>query len=104
MAVPASRYQASPRAFPEVLPAIEYAPGVEVRTVQQGGRLCYGGQEYRISKAFHGHPVGLRPTLSDGMMELLFCHHVIILLDLRSGITTKPVTHVPAHLSPLTPV
>jgi len=98
MAVPASRYQASPRPFPEVLPAIEYAPGVEVRKVQQGGRLSYRGREYRIPRALYGYPVALRPTDSDGVIELLFCHHVILHLDLRSGITTKPVNHVSAHL------
>jgi len=98
LAVPASRYQASPRTFPEVLPAIEYAPDVEVRKVQQGGRLHYGGREYCIPKAFYGYPIGLRSTVQDGVMEVLFCHHLILQLDLRSGITTKPVTHVPAHL------
>jgi len=98
MAVPASRYQASPRAFPEVLPAIEYAPGVEVRKVQHGGRLSYRGREYRLPRALHGYPVGLRPTVCDGVMELLFLHHVILNLDLRSGIATQPVNHVSAHL------
>ena len=33
-AVPASGYQAKSRSFPEVLPAIEYDPGVEGRKVQ----------------------------------------------------------------------
>jgi transposase InsO family protein len=98
MAVPASRYQASPRSFPEVLPPIQYAPGVEVRKVQLGGRLSYRGREYRIPKALYGYPIGLRPTVCDGVLELLFCHHVILHLDLRSGITTKTVNHVPAHL------
>lgn len=98
MAVPASRYHASARSFPEVLPAIEYAPGVEVRKVQQGGRLQYGGRGYHIPKALHGYPIGLRCTAQDGVMDVLFCHHVILHLDLRSGLTTKPVTHVPAHL------
>ena len=97
MAVPASRYQASPRPFPEVLPAIEYAPGVEVRKVQQGGRLSFRGREYRIPKALYGYPVALRPTVSDGVIELLFCHPVILHLDLRSAITTNPVNHVSAH-------
>lgn len=98
LAVPASRFLPSPRAFPAVLPALEYAPGVAVRKVQHGGRLSYGGRDYRVPKAFLGYPVGLRPTLQDGVMEVMFSHHVILLLDLRAGIATKPVTHLPAHL------
>ena len=35
--VPASRYRVSERPFPEVLPAIEYAPGLAVRKVQAEG-------------------------------------------------------------------
>lgn len=98
MAVPASRYQASPRSFPEALPPIDYAPGVDVRKVQQGGQLHYRGREYRIPKALYGYPIGLRPTAYDGVMELLFCNHVILHVDLRSGLTRKPVHHVSAHL------
>ena len=98
LAVPASRYQVSPRVFPEVLPPIEYAPGVAVRKVQQNGWISYGGKSYRIPKAFTGYPLGLRTTGQDGVMDVLFSHHLILTLDLRSGMTTKPVTHVSAHL------
>lgn len=37
LAVPAARYQSSPRAFPEVLPPLEYADGDIVRVVRQIG-------------------------------------------------------------------
>lgn len=102
--VPATRYRVSPRAFPETLPEIVYAPGVEVRKVGEQGWLSYRAQEYRVPKAFRGYPLGLRPSDHDGVMDVLFAHHHILTLDLRSGITTKPVIYVPAHLSPLSPV
>jgi transposase InsO family protein len=104
LAVPASRYQVSPRPFPERPPEIVYGPGVQVRKVQHLGWISYQGRDYRLPKAFKGYPIGLRPTQQDAMMDILFSHHHILTLDLRSGIATKPVTYVSAHLSPLSPV
>ena len=104
LAVPASRYRISPRQFPETLPEVTYAPDVAVRKVGDQGFLSYRNQEYRLPKAFKGYRLGLRPTDQDGVMHILFAHHHILDLDLRSGIATKPVTHVSAHLSPLSPV
>lgn len=102
--VPASRYQVSPRTFPEQIPKIVYAPDVIVRKASDHGLVYYKGRTYRLPKAFKGYPIGLRHTVQDGVMDVLFARHHILTLDLRSGITTKPVTHVPAHLSPLSPV
>jgi transposase InsO family protein len=83
MAVPASRYRPSSRRFPEALPAIEYAPGDVVRKVQKGGAVSYRGREYRVSKAFCGYPVAFRPTITDGVMDLVFCNQTIAQVDLR---------------------
>ncbi len=102
--VPASRYQVSPRPFPEKLPEIVYGPNVRVRKVQDHGWISYQGRNYRIPKAFKGYPIGLRPTAQDAVVDILFAHHLLLTLDLRSGIATKPVTYVSAHLSPLSPV
>jgi len=84
MAVPASRYRLSPRTFPETLPAIEYGPEDQVRKVQQGGKISYHNQEYRISKAFCGQHVALRPTRMDGIFEVFFCNQMIHQIDLRN--------------------
>src|SRR4051812_36297284 len=40
----AGRDRASPRPFPEALPAIEYGPGDEVVTVGATGLACYAGR------------------------------------------------------------
>lgn len=83
MEVPASRYQASARSFPEKLPEIEYGPDDQVRRVQKGGRVDFKGRTFRVGKAFAGQPVGLRPTGCDGIYHVYFCHHKIAELNLR---------------------
>ena len=83
LAVPASRYQPSLRAFPATLPAIAYPTGVAVRRVQQGGQLSFQGRTLRVPKAFAGYPVGLQPTSTDGIFDVWFCEHRITQLDLQ---------------------
>jgi transposase InsO family protein len=85
-ATPASRYRSSPRPFPEALPPIEYAPGVLIRRVHEGGRVELRGRRFRVGKAFTGYPIGLRPTATDGRFDVLFCHQQIATIDL----TTNP--------------
>lgn len=85
LSVPASRYQVSEREFPEKLPAIEYAPGDEVRKVQQRGELNYGGVRYRISTAFEGEPVALRINATrEDSREVWYCRQLLGHLDLRT--------------------
>jgi transposase InsO family protein len=104
LAVPASRYRISQLKFPEVLPDIEYAPDVHVRKMQKNGFLTFQGKEFRLPKVFVGQPLGLRPTIQDGVVDVLYGSVVAFVLDLRSGKTTKPVTHVSEHLLPMSPV
>jgi len=85
LAVPASRYQPSLRAFPATLPPIGYPTGMAVRRVQQGGQLSVHGRTLRVPKAFAGYPVGLHPTETDGVFTVWFCSHRITQLDLRRG-------------------
>jgi transposase InsO family protein len=83
LAVPASRYRPSPRSFPEVLPELVYGDGDQVRKVQDRGVLHFRGRAFRISSAFRGYPVALRPTTRDGVWEVYFGVHCIALLDER---------------------
>lgn len=82
MQTPARRYTPSARSFPETLPPIEYAPGDIVRQVQRPGFLSYRNRRFRISKAFLGYPVALRPTTVDGVLDVFFCHQKITQIDL----------------------
>jgi transposase InsO family protein len=83
MATPAERYRPSSRSLPEVLPAIEYAPGDEVRKVDSGGFISFKNRAWRISKAFRGEYVALRFTDEDGVFDVHYCTHRIATLDLR---------------------
>jgi transposase InsO family protein len=81
--VPASRYEPSLRSFPESLPPIEYEAGLYVRKVQQGGELSFKGRTFRVGKAFCGYSVGVRPTPTDGVFDVMFCQQTISQVDLR---------------------
>lgn len=83
MEVPASRYQVSPRSFPEVLPPLEYGTTDQVRKVQDGGRIHFQQRQFRVGKAFRGYPVAVRPTTTDGLYQVFFGTQRIAQVDLR---------------------
>lgn len=85
LAVPESRYAPSVRCYPERLPTIDYGPGATVRTVQANGWLHYQGQRSRLSRALRGQRVALRPTITDGVLAIVYCQHQVAQLDLRAG-------------------
>jgi transposase InsO family protein len=84
LAVPASRYRCSVRAFPETLPELAYGPGDVVRKVQDRGVIHFRGREGKVSTAFRGLPVALRATTTDGLWEVYFGVHRIASFDLRT--------------------
>jgi transposase InsO family protein len=83
MKTPAECYQPSSRYFPEVLAPIEYGPGDIVRKVQGKGEIYYRGHIFVIGHAFYGHPVGLRPTTEDGVLDVYFCQQKISKINLK---------------------
>lgn len=83
MATPATRYTPASRQFVQTPPPIEYGPGDAVRKVCAAGRISYQGRGWRISKAFIGEPVAVRPTKIDGLMEVYYCHQRVAEIDLR---------------------
>jgi putative transposase len=54
-----------------------------VRKVQDKGKFTYQGRIWKISKAFRGYAVGLRPTSQDGCFDVYFCQHKIALINLN---------------------
>jgi hypothetical protein len=86
LAPPASRYRESPRSFPETLPPLVYGPGDQVRRVQAEGWLTFRGRYFRVSKAFRGEAVALRPTLTDGVWEVFFGPYRIAQIDVREAV------------------
>jgi transposase InsO family protein len=81
-AVPASRYQPSPRAFPETLPPLVYGPGDAVRRVYHPGRISFRGQEFFIGHGLIGHPVAIRPTLQAGHFTVWYAQQQVATIDL----------------------
>jgi transposase InsO family protein len=86
MAVPASRYTISSREYPETLPAIEYGPDDAVRKVQDKGEISFRGKTFKIGKAFKRHYVALRPTTTDGVLDVYFCQEHIAQINLNKDI------------------
>ena len=97
MAVPATRYRPSARAFPETMPPIEYGASHQVRRVQKLGWISFRGSGFRLPKAFAGYPVGIVPTTLDGIWNVIFASRPIAQLDMRAD-TVKTVTYVSEHL------
>jgi transposase InsO family protein len=86
---PASRYRRSPRPFPARLPAIVYDRGVEVRKVQDKGRISFRGRDYLVSRAFIGEPVALKP-LSDSHWDVFYGHQRVATIRLDLGSSEPP--------------
>jgi transposase InsO family protein len=83
--VPASRYRASTRAMPATLPQPEYLSGDIVRTVSTTkAYISFKGRPWRVSRAFFGERVALRPLDTDGRYGIFFGSRQIADLDLRN--------------------
>lgn len=84
LATPASRYRPSGRCFPEVLPEITYGPADAVRVVNGTGFIAYQSRRWMIGQAYVGLPVGVRPTLDDGVSDVYFCQQKVAQIRLRA--------------------
>jgi transposase InsO family protein len=105
LAVPASRYQPSPRDYVETIAPFEYAPDDIVRCVQQGGRVSLLGRAVKLPKAFRGKAVAFRPTTTDGVFDVVFRTQMIATVDIRP-LDRRPesVHDVSEHPSTMSPV
>ena len=81
---PISRYRPSAISFPSKLPPIDYGPTDEVLVPMRNmGRITFAGREWKIGKSFAGLPVAVRPTSTDGLYGVFFCHMQLREIDLR---------------------
>jgi transposase InsO family protein len=105
LAVPASRYQPSPRDYVETIAPFEYASDDIVRRVQQGGHVSLLGRAVKVPKAFRGRAVAFRPTRHDGVFDVVFRTQMIATIDIRPlDREPKSVHDVSEHPSTLSPV
>ena len=79
--VPASRYRASERPFPETLPPLEYAPDVQVRRGSIQGVIKFDSRSIRIGRAFCGEQIGVRATATSDIYEVFYAHQSLDQFD-----------------------
>ena len=99
LATPASRYTPSPRSLPATLPPIEYAPGDEVRPVKTKGEITWRNRTYFLGQGLARQLIALRPTASDGLYEVFFCHQRLGWIDHRDPPAKSKHHYLPLHRS-----
>ena len=82
-ATPASRYQPSPRTFPETLPPMVYDAGALVRIVTAHGSISWKGRRHFVSRGLVGEPVVLQPTEDPAVWSVVYGAYPVVLIDLR---------------------
>lgn len=80
---PVTRYQPSGRLYPDQLPAIEYEPGDHVLKVRTKGQVHYKGHVIFIGEGLAAEHIAIRPSSTDGVLKVFFCHKEIREIDLR---------------------
>ena len=84
LATPIKRYAPSKRPFPQALAPIQYAPADIVRKVNKDGYFSYNAISFRVSQAFANQPIALRHTMTDGQLDVFYCHMKVATVDLAS--------------------
>jgi transposase InsO family protein len=87
---PRSRWQPSPRVFPEHRLRPNYPSRMEVRRVSSTGTLSWGGRPLFISEVFRGEDLGLE-EIDDGIWNLVYYRTLLGRIDVRSGLITTGV-------------
>jgi len=70
-ATPGSRYEASPRPYPERLPELAYPDAWQIRRVRPSGEIKWRGATIYISQVLADEPIGIEP-IDDGAWRLYF--------------------------------
>ena len=84
-ATPGSRYHASPRVYPERLPAQEYPGHYLVKKITTGGTFKFQGRLRFLATPLVHHHVGLEDT-DDGIWSIFFSTVLRAKLDERDSI------------------
>lgn len=87
--VPSSRYSPSLFAFPATLPPIDYGeegPDCQIRLVRSQGAIGFRNRSFFVSRGLIGQAVAVRPTTTDGLFAVFFCHQQVSQIDLTGNI------------------
>ena len=101
LATPASRYQPSPRSFPEWLPTADYPSGYLIRRVKSSGGITFKNRSFYIGKAFEGLDLAIRPTKQNAIYHVQYGAIIIGQIDLDQ-LTDQP-KHIYRTLMPIQP-
>jgi len=82
---PASLYRPSPRAYPDILPPIDYPGHFIVKRVTNAGTVRFKKRLVFIANALKQHPIGLE-EVDDGVWSLYFCRVLLGRIDERDYI------------------
>lgn len=80
---PVTRYRASNRPYPEVLPPVHYPEGSIIRKVRENATFSWKNKQYHIGDGLIGQHIEIRPAEVDGIINLYFCGRNLGSLDLR---------------------
>lgn len=83
-AVPAERYTPSPRSFTETPEPFEPSPDDMLRKIFERGDIRFKGKRIPISHALDGKTVFVRPTATDGILDVYFRHHFVKTIDMTT--------------------
>jgi hypothetical protein len=86
--VPASRWQPSPRPYPEHPVPPDYPPHMEVSRVNEGGTFQLRGTPCFLTNALCGELIGLEPV-GEGLWNILFFNTLIGRIDERTRIVSS---------------
>jgi transposase InsO family protein len=81
--VPAKLYKPSLRKFVEKPQAWDYGPEYELRKIKSTGFFTYDGQGYFLSEGFGGKTIAIKPSSTDGVLNLYYRQFRIARVDLR---------------------
>ena len=82
---PISRYETSNRAFQATLPPVEYDFDDIVRKVNRHGYISYKARQIYLGEGLRSQPVAIRPTATDGVLDVYFCHHNVRQINLHES-------------------
>jgi len=87
-ATPASRWQPSPRPYPERCRPPEYPAAMERRRVSGVGTISWSGRALFLSETLQGEDVGLE-EVDDGIWNVVYYRTLLGRLDVRAGRFTR---------------
>jgi transposase InsO family protein len=85
MQPPISRYRGSPRAFPETLPAIEYADTDTLCRVGPNGEIKFQQRLFDVTRALKGERVAVRALTADGRYGIYYAAIKLREIDMWEG-------------------